>query len=61
MNFDDNALFRHPDISEMRDTAAADPIEAFSGATRLTATLAEPPAAMEKLFYSLMKYTALAM
>ncbi len=27
---DDNALFRHPDISEMRDTAAADPIEAFA-------------------------------
>ena len=27
---DDNALFRHPDISEMRDTAAADPIESFA-------------------------------
>src|SRR5256714_84442 len=27
---DDNALFRHPDVSEMRDTAAADPIEAFA-------------------------------
>ena len=27
---DDNALYRHPDISEMRDTAAADPIEAFA-------------------------------
>src|SRR3977135_3212790 len=27
---DDNALFRHPDISEMRDTAAADPLEAFA-------------------------------
>jgi len=27
---DDNALFRHPDIAEMRDTAAADPIEAFA-------------------------------
>src|ERR1700751_2602260 len=26
----DNALFRHPDISEMRDTAAADPLEAFA-------------------------------
>src|SRR6185312_12994616 len=24
---DDSALFRHPDISEMRDTAAADPLE----------------------------------
>src|SRR5712671_3302996 len=27
---DDNAFFRHPDVSEMRDTAAADPIEAFA-------------------------------
>src|ERR687888_802044 len=27
---DDSALFRHPDVSEMRDTAAADPIEAFA-------------------------------
>src|SRR5438105_7017413 len=27
---DDNALFRHPDIAEMRDTAAADPLEAFA-------------------------------
>src|SRR5262245_30734456 len=27
---DDNALYRHPDIAEMRDTAAADPIEAFA-------------------------------
>jgi succinyl-CoA synthetase beta subunit len=27
---DDNALFRHPDVSEMRDTAAADPLEAFA-------------------------------
>jgi succinyl-CoA synthetase beta subunit len=27
---DDNALFRHPDVAEMRDTAAADPIEAFA-------------------------------
>ncbi len=27
---DDNALFRHPDISEMRDTAAADPLESFA-------------------------------
>src|SRR5436309_15875442 len=26
---DDNALFRHPDVAELRDTAAADPIEAF--------------------------------
>ena len=27
---DDNALFRHPDIAEMRDTERADPIEAFA-------------------------------
>src|SRR5581483_8512413 len=27
---DDNALYRHPDISEMRDTAAADPLESFA-------------------------------
>src|SRR5207245_8119075 len=27
---DDNALFRHPDVSEMRDTAAADPLESFA-------------------------------
>src|SRR5881227_1100405 len=27
---DDSALFRHPDVAEMRDTAAADPIEAFA-------------------------------
>ena len=27
---DDNALFRHPDIAEMRDTAAADPLETFA-------------------------------
>jgi succinyl-CoA synthetase beta subunit len=27
---DDNALFRHPDVAEMRDTAAADPLEAFA-------------------------------
>jgi succinyl-CoA synthetase beta subunit len=27
---DDNALFRHPDIAEMRDTAAADPLESFA-------------------------------
>ena len=27
---DDNALYRHPDVAEMRDTAAADPIEAFA-------------------------------
>jgi succinyl-CoA synthetase beta subunit len=27
---DDNALFRHQDIAEMRDTAAADPLETFA-------------------------------
>jgi succinyl-CoA synthetase beta subunit len=27
---DDNALFRHPDIAELRDTAAADPLEALA-------------------------------
>src|SRR5215472_8217236 len=27
MNFDDNALFRHPDIEEMRDEAEEDPTE----------------------------------
>ncbi len=27
---DDNALFRHPDIAAMRDTAAADPLEALA-------------------------------
>jgi succinyl-CoA synthetase beta subunit len=27
---DDSALFRHPDVAEMRDVAAADPLEAFA-------------------------------
>ncbi|HTO88903.1 MAG TPA: ADP-forming succinate--CoA ligase subunit beta [Thermoanaerobaculia bacterium] len=27
MNFDDNALFRHPDIKDMRDLAEEDPLE----------------------------------
>ncbi len=27
MNFDDNALFRHPDIRELRDVAEEDPLE----------------------------------
>ncbi len=27
MNFDDNALFRHPDIKELRDTNEEDPLE----------------------------------
>lgn len=28
MNFDDNALFRHPDLRELRDPAEEDPLEA---------------------------------
>ncbi len=28
MNFDDNALFRHPDVKELRDLSEEDPIEA---------------------------------
>ncbi|HEX4111896.1 MAG TPA: ADP-forming succinate--CoA ligase subunit beta [Stellaceae bacterium] len=31
MNFDDNALFRHKDIEEMRDEAEIDPIELEAG------------------------------
>ena len=31
MNFDDNALFRHPDIEAMRDEAEEDPIEVEAG------------------------------
>jgi succinyl-CoA synthetase beta subunit len=27
---DDSALYRHPDIAELRDTSAADPLEAFA-------------------------------
>ena len=27
MNFDDNALYRHPDIKELRDTGEEDPLE----------------------------------
>src|SRR5947199_1716339 len=27
INFDDNALFRHPDIRELRDVAEEDPLE----------------------------------
>jgi succinyl-CoA synthetase beta subunit len=27
---DDNALYRHPDVAEMRDVEAADPLEAFA-------------------------------
>ncbi len=32
MNFDDNALFRHPDIREMRDLAEEDPLEVEASA-----------------------------
>ena len=31
MNFDDNALFRHPDILEMRDLAEENPLEVEAG------------------------------
>ncbi|MEZ5333025.1 MAG: ADP-forming succinate--CoA ligase subunit beta [Thermoanaerobaculia bacterium] len=31
MNFDDNALFRHPDIGEMRDLAEENPLEIEAG------------------------------
>ncbi|MGH6968399.1 MAG: ADP-forming succinate--CoA ligase subunit beta [Stellaceae bacterium] len=31
MNFDDNALFRHPDVEVMRDEAEEDPIELEAG------------------------------
>ena len=31
MNFDDNALFRHPDIREMRDLAEENPLEVEAG------------------------------
>ncbi len=27
MNFDDNALYRHPDIKELRDLAEEEPLE----------------------------------
>jgi succinyl-CoA synthetase beta subunit len=30
VTIDDSALFRHPDLAEMRDVAAADPLEAFA-------------------------------
>ena len=33
---DDNALYRHPDIAEMRDTAAADPLEALAREKHVT-------------------------
>ena len=33
---DDNALYRHADIAEMRDTAAADPLEALAREKHVT-------------------------
>jgi succinyl-CoA synthetase beta subunit len=33
---DDNALYRHPDIAEMRDTAAADPLETLAREKHVT-------------------------
>ena len=33
---DDNALYRHPDIAEMRDTSAADPLEALAREKHVT-------------------------
>ncbi len=33
---DDNALYRHPDIAEMRDTEAADPLEALAREKHVT-------------------------
>ena len=33
---DDNALYKHPDIAEMRDTAAADPLEALASEKSVT-------------------------
>jgi succinyl-CoA synthetase beta subunit len=33
---DDNALYRHPDIAEMRDTAASDPLEALAREKHVT-------------------------
>jgi succinyl-CoA synthetase beta subunit len=33
---DDNALFRHPDVAEMRDAAAADPLESLAREKHVT-------------------------
>ena len=33
---DDNALYRHPDIAELRDTAAADPLESLAREKHVT-------------------------
>ena len=35
VNFDDSALFRHPEIGELRDTAAEEPLEARASAAGL--------------------------
>ncbi len=35
INFDDSALFRHPEIGELRDTAAEEPLEARASAAGL--------------------------
>ena len=36
LTVDDNALFRHPDIAAMRDTAAADPLESLARERHVT-------------------------
>ena len=36
MNFDDNALFRHPDIRELRDLTEEDPLEVEARSTAST-------------------------
>ena len=38
INFDDNALFRHPDIEAMRDEAEEDPTELEAGQARASTT-----------------------
>ncbi len=35
INFDDNALFRHPEYEELRDTAEEDPLEVEASASHL--------------------------
>ncbi len=35
VNFDDSALFRHPELAELRDTAAEEPLEAQASAAGL--------------------------
>ena len=34
MNFDDNAMFRHKDLKELRDLAEEDPLESRRRSTR---------------------------